>query len=217
MRSEPPLSRPPLFRRTLAFVDNDRELLARAAASGGQAQSLETRAVDLATGLASPDLFADRDLVTASALRSGVRGLAARAGPQVPRCAGRCAVCADLQRRNAVRAGRAGRRSRSSWSTFTSRLDKGFGPALGPGAAEAAARAFDEMGYEVWRAVSDWELGPDSTRLQVHLIEGWTESAEAIAPERAALLRDWQTRRLSHVEAGRSRVVVGHEDMAGWL
>jgi hypothetical protein len=51
----------------------------------------------------------------------------------------------------------------------------------------------------------------------VQLIEGWTEAAEAIDPERAALLRDWKARRLAHVAAGRSHVVVGHEDMAGWL
>ena len=31
------------------------------------------------------------------------------------------------------------------------------------------------------------------------------------------MIRDWLGRRLAHVEAGRSRVIVGHEDLAAWL
>jgi len=27
----------------------------------------------------------------------------------------------------------------------------------------------------------------------------------------------WKTRRLAHVDAGRSRIVVGHDDLAAWL
>jgi SAM-dependent methyltransferase len=200
------------------LVDNDRELLARAAASAGQAQSSETRAVDLATGPATPDLFADRDLVTSSALLDLVSEdwLLALAG----RCRdAQAAVLFALTYNGEMQCEPVEPEDEvvRELVNIHQQTDKGFGPALGPGAAEAAARAFDEMGYEVWRAVSDWELGPDSTALQVQLIDGWTEAAEAIDPERAAQLRDWKARRLAHVAAGRSRVVVGHEDMAGWL
>jgi hypothetical protein len=97
------------------------------------------------------------------------------------------------------------------------RTDKGLGLALGPDAAESAARAFDEVGYEVWRQESDWELGPDSAELQAQLIAGWGDAAGIIAPEEADSLDSWKSRRLAHVAAGRSRIIVGHEDLAGWL
>jgi SAM-dependent methyltransferase len=200
------------------LVDNDRELLARADASADQAQSSETRAVDLATGLASPDLFAGRDLVTASALLDLVSedwlvALARRCRDAKAAVLFALTYNGEMQCEPVEPEDEVVR----ELVNIHQQTDKGFGPALGPAAAEAAAHAFDEMGYEVWRAVSDWELGPDSAPLQVQLLEGWTESAEAIDPERAALLRDWKARRLAHVAAGRSRVVVGHEDMAGWL
>jgi SAM-dependent methyltransferase len=200
------------------LVDNDRELLARAAASEDQARRSETRAVDLATGLASPDLFAGRDLVTASALLDLVSedwlvALARRCRDAKAAVLFALTYNGEMQCEPVEPEDEVVR----ELVNVHQQTDKGFGPALGPGAAEAAARTFDEMGYEVWRAMSDWELGPDSAPLQVQLIEGWTEAAEAIDPERAALLRDWKARRLAHVVAGRSRVVVGHEDMAGWL
>jgi SAM-dependent methyltransferase len=200
------------------LVDNDRELLARAAASAGPAQSVETRAVDLATGLGSPDLFADRDLVTASALLDLVSedwllALARRCRDAQAAVLFALTYNGEMQCEPAEPEDEVVR----ELVNIHQQTDKGFGPALGPGAAEAAARAFDETGYEVWRATSDWELGPESAPLQAQLIDGWTKAAEAIAPERAAQLRDWKARRLALVADGRSRVVVGHEDMAGWL
>jgi hypothetical protein len=30
------------------------------------------------------------------------------------------------------------------------------------------------------------------------------------------LLDGWKSRRLAHVADGRSRIIVGHEDLAGW-
>jgi hypothetical protein len=200
------------------LVDNDRELLARAAALVGPGRSFETRVVDLATALASADLFGNRDLVTASALLDLVsedwllalarRCRDAQAAVLFALTYNGEMQCAPIEPEDEVVR---------ELVNIHQQTDKGFGPALGPGAAEAAARAFDEVGYEVWRATSDWELGPDCALLQVQLIEGWTQAAEAIAPERATVLRGWKTRRLAHVAAGRSHVVVGHEDMAGWL
>jgi hypothetical protein len=200
------------------LVDNDSELLARAAASVGPEQTVETRAVNLATGLALPELFADRDLVTASALLDLVSedwllALARRCRDA------KAAVLFALTYNGEMRCEPVEPEDEvvRELVNIHQQTDKGFGPALGPGAAEAAARVFDEMGYEVWRAASDWELGSDSAPLQVQLIEGWAEAAEAIAPERATALQDWKARRLAHVATGRSHVVVGHEDMAGWL
>ena len=31
------------------------------------------------------------------------------------------------------------------------------------------------------------------------------------------MIRDWLGRRLAHIDAGRSRVTVGHDDLAAWL
>jgi hypothetical protein len=38
-----------------------------------------------------------------------------------------------------------------------------------------------------------------------------------MAPKNADTIADWLRRRLEHVNAGRSHVVVHHSDMAAWL
>ena len=95
--------------------------------------------------------------------------------------------------------------------------DKGFGPALGPGAAAAASAAFTAVGYEVRAASSDWNLGPASRALQTALIDGWVSAAAEIAPGEADALRDWAGRRRAHVAVGGSRLRVGHLDISGKL
>ena len=52
--------------------------------------------------------------------------------------------------------------------------------------------------------------------LQRELIDGWARAAVEIAPHQSALVHDWLTRRLAHVDAGRSHLTVGHEDLAAW-
>jgi SAM-dependent methyltransferase len=93
--------------------------------------------------------------------------------------------------------------------------DKGFGPALGPGAAAAAVAAFGALGYEMRTAPSDWILGAESAALQAALILGWHFAAAEVAPDATAPLRGWMERRRAHVAAGRSRLRVGHLDVAG--
>jgi hypothetical protein len=94
--------------------------------------------------------------------------------------------------------------------------DKGFGPAAGPEAAERAVIAFEQAGYVVQRARSDWHLESDRAPLQTSLFEGWQRVAAAMAPDDAASYRDWLARRLAHLAAGRSQIVVSHEDLAAW-
>jgi hypothetical protein len=94
------------------------------------------------------------------------------------------------------------------------RTDKGFAPAAGPEASAAAARAFEAVGYDVQRERTNWILGAESSELQRQLIEGWAHAALEIAPEKTAIIRDWLARRLEHLGQGRSRIVVGHEDLA---
>jgi hypothetical protein len=95
------------------------------------------------------------------------------------------------------------------------RRDKGFGPALGPRAASAAVAAFTALGYEMRAAASDWTLGAESAALQTALIVGWCFAAVELAPDERAPLRGWMERRRAHVATGRSRLRVGHRDVAG--
>ena len=97
------------------------------------------------------------------------------------------------------------------------RGDKGFGPALGPGAAPEAARLFTAQGYRVHCRESDWDLQPDQPRLQTQLIEGWAQAASQIVPAEAARCESWLRRRLAHVTAARSRIIVGHQDLMASL
>jgi hypothetical protein len=49
------------------------------------------------------------------------------------------------------------------------------------------------------------------------LIAGWGHAAVEIAPDRTDLIQSWAARRLDHVDHGRSRIHVGHQDVAVWL
>jgi hypothetical protein len=65
---------------------------------------------------------------------------------------------------------------------------------------------------------SDWTLGPEVAALQRMLIEGWAHCGDRDgAATVARRSRDWRARRLAHVDAGRSRLVVGHDDLGAWL
>jgi SAM-dependent methyltransferase len=182
--------------------------------------TVETRAVDLACAFEpeAEDLCAGRDLVTASALLDLVseRWLHALAR----RCRDRgAAVLFALTYNGDVHCSPEEPEDDAVRELVNrhQRIDKGFGAALGPAAAESAVRVFADLGYDVRRERSDWTLGADAHDLQTRLIEGWAEAAAAIAPDRSASLRGWSGRRLAHVDAGRSRMVVGHDDVAGWL
>jgi SAM-dependent methyltransferase len=207
------------------LIDNDRALLDRAAAevgttgSGTASSGIETRAIDLAHAFdrTADDIWAGRDLITASALLDLVSeqwllALARRCRDTSASVLFALTYNGDLTCSPAEPEDEMVRELVNGHQ----RTNKGFGLALGPDAAESAARVFDELGYEVWRQESDWELGPDSVELQAQLIEGWVEAAGVIAPEDAVLLESWKSRRLAHVAAGRSRLIVGHEDLAGW-
>jgi hypothetical protein len=97
--------------------------------------------------------------------------------------------------------------------------DKGFGPALGPAAAVVAADLFRQAGYDVQTASSDWILSrasaPDA--LQDQLIDGWAGAAAEMAPDRAVAIDRWREARHHHVASGRSRLMVGHQDLAAVL
>jgi hypothetical protein len=92
--------------------------------------------------------------------------------------------------------------------------DKGFGPALGPGAPSAAIRLFTALGYEARSAPSDWRLDAAHAALQAALIEGWCAAAREQTPSRTRALEAWRERRLAQSAAGALRLTVGHVDVA---
>jgi len=97
------------------------------------------------------------------------------------------------------------------------RTDKGLGgPAAGPDAADTAARCFAETGFHVQRVPSNWDLAPTEQDMQRVLVDGWANAATEVAPRRARMISDWRARRLAHVDAGVSHVIVGHDDLAAW-
>jgi hypothetical protein len=96
------------------------------------------------------------------------------------------------------------------------RLDKGFGPALGPAAPRAAEDTFEAHGYELRAATSDWVIGGKEHAMQLALLDGWLGAALEIAPESRAALTGWHERRRAHVLTGRSELRVGHVDLVGW-
>ena len=184
---------------------------------GGRCEcDVETRAMDL--NRLDAGLFEGRNLVTASALldlvsESWLRLLATRC-----REAGATALftltydgrssCDPVEPEDDIVR---------ELMNVHQKTDKGLGGrAEGPDAWSVAERAFTEAGYRVECAPSDWSIGPSERTFQRMLIEGWARAAVEIAPERADPIADWLRRRLEHLEAGLSRIVVNHVDMVAW-
>jgi hypothetical protein len=94
--------------------------------------------------------------------------------------------------------------------------DKGFGPALGPVAAQKAAYILAKTGYDTRCEPSYWRLKPDQQKIQHMLLDSWFDAARDIAPETTLELKDWRQRRRAHIASGRSRMIVGHIDVVGW-
>ncbi|MEL7463924.1 MAG: class I SAM-dependent methyltransferase [Pseudomonadota bacterium] len=87
------------------------------------------------------------------------------------------------------------------------RRDKGFGPALGPGAHAALVDALRRRGYEVSEAESDWRLtSPDFGELIEALAQGGGDALESQLPYR--ICQDWIDSRKAA-----SCVLVGHMDL----
>jgi len=178
---------------------------------------IETRERDLGS-LDDHELFAGRHLVTAAALldlvsEAWLRSLAAHC-----RTEGALALFAITYngRFTCTPAEPEDDAVRDLMNRHQGR-DKGLGgPAAGPDGALAAERCFVQAGYQVRREPSDWTLKRDQRDVQRLLIDGWAEAATEVAPNRAAVIADWRARRLAHVEAGRSSIVVSHDDLAAW-
>jgi len=102
--------------------------------------------------------------------------------------------------------------------------DKGLGGvAAGPDAVACAERCFTEVGYEVRMEPTDWNIGPAQTDMQRYLIRDWASAAMELVsrqPQEGVAstgISSWRDRRLAHIDAGRSGIIVRHHDIAAWL
>lgn len=92
------------------------------------------------------------------------------------------------------------------------RTDKGFGPALGPSAADAAIAGFQSLGYSIVHGQSDWVMGPDDRAMQAGLLDGWTSAAREMATLPDNDVIGWRTRREAALSQRLSSMRVGHID-----
>jgi hypothetical protein len=185
---------------------------------GGQLDcQVELLAQNLRT-LDDPSMFDGRHLVTASALLDLVSEAWLRALASRCRAAGASALFTITYdgRFSCVPAEPEDELIRGLMNAHQ-RRDKGLGgPAEGPEAAACAVRCFADEGYDVRSEASDWVLGAGDVAMQRTLIDGWAAAASEVSPDDAAMIGAWQARRLAHVDAGVSHVVVGHRDVAAW-
>jgi hypothetical protein len=192
-------------------VDRNAALIARLPTG------VATTVIDL-NSLDDESLFSGRHLVTASALldlasESWLRTLAARC-----RAAG-AAVLFALSYDGSSSCSPAEPEDDLVRNLLNEhqRRDKGLGgPAAGPDAAACAIRAFTDGGYDVRSESTPWRLGSAERELQRELVDGWHRVAVELRPGAADTFTRWRARRDAHIDANRSRIVVGHVDIAAW-
>lgn len=193
-------------------VDRDATLLAHVPPDA------DVRCAELGS-LDDPTLFAGRHLVTASALLDLVSAEWLTA--MVARCrelgAAMLFALSYDGRSTCWPAESEDDLMRELLNTHQRNNDKGFGRAAGPDAAAAAIALLDAADYEVRQESSDWDLLPDEDAMQRELILGWAQAAIEVDERQARVVRNWLARRLAHVDEGRSRIRVGHQDIAAWI
>lgn len=193
-------------------VDHDRDLLDRVAAPGS-ARAMRRVVGDLAReGL---EAVADADLVTASALLDLV------SEEWLGELRDRCVESA----RGAYLAltydgtidwtpARADDELVREAFNEDQTTDKGIGTALGPVAASAAHRLFEEAEYRSLLRPSPWVLSAErDRRLIEELVRGWADAAARARPAEEARIRRWAGRRARDVSGEGATVRVGHLDL----
>jgi len=192
------------------LVDNDPALLERAPAFA------ETHSADLNTVVNDNTLFEGCRLVTASALLDLVS--LSWLAKLVLRCrAANAAVLFALSYDGRIVCSPEEPEDEDVRQLVNAhqKTDKGFGPALGPDAAARVGALLADEGYTTRQERTDWKLTADMRVLQRELVIGWAGAASKMAPDRMESVEDWRSRRMAHIAAGRSRIVVGHIDVAG--
>jgi SAM-dependent methyltransferase len=202
-------------RQCWRLVDNDKDLLAAAAGSAPAGADVATVAADLA-GANWADAFeqtlGDCDLVATSALLDLVSaGWFDRVVAALSRAAR--PFYAALSYDGAVALLPESRHDGEVIAAVNrhQRTDKGFGPALGPDAAQTAPARLRAAGFAVVEGRSDWQFGAGDDAIQMEMLAGWAGAARDIGVD-AAIIGQWLGERRGHVAAGRSHMRVGHVD-----
>lgn len=91
------------------------------------------------------------------------------------------------------------------------RSDKGFGPALGPGAPAHMRQTLQSLGYEVRTADSPWTLTGDHAALIAATSAGYARSAVELRAVTPAEAEEWLAFRRSQGDSG--GMLVGHTDL----
>lgn len=91
--------------------------------------------------------------------------------------------------------------------------DKGFGPALGPRAAQAVIEILGRVGYSVESGPSDWQFDPADADIQLELVAGFAAAVRETGDVALPDLIAWTTRRRDAIADGRSSMLIGHIDV----
>jgi hypothetical protein len=189
------------------LVDHDAELLAVAGRAGGSVATYRMSLLDLdALPLAGASLVtasALTDLVSEAWLAALVARLAAVRLPVYATLTydGSCA----WQPRHAHDHDLVAALNRHQ------RGDKGFGPALGPGATDRLCALLESAGYAVSKAASPWRLGPEQAALQIATSEGFAQAARALVACAEPEIASWLDYRRAQASAG--QMTLGHWDV----
>jgi len=194
------------------LVDNDLSLLARAADGATASVRITATPIDLARDLELA-LDGPLDLVTTSALLDLVSGgwlerLAVEAAAR------RLPVYAALTYDGRIDFDPVDRYDIEVVAAFNAhqRRDKGFGPALGPAAAQAAIDAFGRVGYSTEHGVADWTFAPHDRDIQNETLAGFATAAREMDLPLTDIA-SWLSRRSELIAGGRSSIRVGHVDV----
>ena len=195
--------------QTWRLFDNDLSLLARVP----PAANVHVRPLDLVTDLEAA-LDGPVDLVTTSALLDLVsadwleRLVAEVATRRLP-------LYASLSYDGRVELAPADPRDAAVIAAVNAhqRRDKGFGPALGPMAAQTAADHLEELGYAVELEDADWVMRETDQAMQEALLAGWAIAASETGEMPAEAVAEWLLSRRAALTAKRSRIRVGHLDL----
>ncbi len=202
--------------QTWTLIDHDPALLATLPREFAGCR-VEVRRLDLALELGSID-FSSFDLVTSSALLDLVSESWLAALVRLCRET-RTAVLFALSYNGHMSFEPAIKDDGTVHELFNrhQRTDKGFGPALGPDAANTTLALLEQAGYEVRADTTDWVLDDGQRALQAALIPGCAAAAADMSPGKKNAISAWCEQRLSAIAAGPARIRVGHQDIAGCI
>lgn len=94
--------------------------------------------------------------------------------------------------------------------------DKGFGPALGMNSSDLLKGSLTKADYHVKEMDTSWRIGPGRKNLQKRYLEDlFSAVTNGDMKNDLESVKKWKDHRISIIEAGESRLMVGHTDILG--